>query len=297
ATLPRGLLVSQRGLNIDGMASTQLYKFDGHLRELEFLRYDVTNLAYFLPDRRTGAVIGVGGGRDMLAAKLFGVDEVTGVEVNPTFVKFLTDDGSYAGYTRLASLPGVRFVVDDARSWFARSTSAFDVIQMSLIDTFAATGAGAYSLSENGLYTEEAWTTFTKHLTDRGVFTVSRWYAPGAINEAGRMVSLGMATLFNMGVAHPADHLYVATAAGRIATLILSRSPLAARDVAALDAAAARYQYDVIAGPGHQPASPVLTAIVGAPDVGALARFTAAQELDMSPPTDERPFFFNQLRL
>ena len=28
---------------------------------------------------------------------------------------------------------------------------------MSLIDTWAATGAGAFTLSENGLYTREGW--------------------------------------------------------------------------------------------------------------------------------------------
>ena len=66
---------------------------------------------------------------------------------------------------------------------------------MSLIDTWAATGAGAFTLSENGLYTVEAWRIFLERLTSDGVFTVSRWYAPGEVNETGRMVSLAVATL------------------------------------------------------------------------------------------------------
>ena len=45
---------------------------------------------------------------------------------------------------------------------------------MSLIDTWAATGAGAFSLSENGLYTVQGWQHFIGALTPNGVFTVSR---------------------------------------------------------------------------------------------------------------------------
>ena len=78
---------------------------------------------------------------------------------------------------------------------------------LSLIDTWAATGAGAFTLSENGLYTVEAWRIFLSRLTSDGVFTVSRWYAPGAVNETGRMISLAMATAFEMGLAEPQRHI------------------------------------------------------------------------------------------
>ena len=57
---------------------------------VDFLRYDVTNLAYNIPGLRTGAVIGVGGGRDVLSARLHGVNEVVGVELNPIFIDLLT---------------------------------------------------------------------------------------------------------------------------------------------------------------------------------------------------------------
>jgi hypothetical protein len=83
--------------------------------------------------------------------------------------------------------------VDDARSWFASTKERFDLVQMSMIDTFAATGAGAFSLSENGLYTLEGWRAFLKAVNNDGIFTVSRWYNPGEINETGRMIGLAMA--------------------------------------------------------------------------------------------------------
>ena len=215
--------IEQRSMNIDGAAGTAVYRFAGDLNEVDFLRYDVTNLAYAIPGLQTGAVIGVGGGRDLLSARLFGLSDVVGVEINPIFIELLTR--TLSSYTALSRLPGVTFQIDEARSWFARADRSFDIIQMSLIDTWAATGAGAFTLSENGLYTVEAWRIFLQRLTPAGVFTVSRWHGPGEVNETGRMVSLATATLQALGVGNPKRHLFMASS-GSVATLVMSRSPL-----------------------------------------------------------------------
>lgn len=137
-----------------------MYQFDGDLKKLDFLRYDLTNLAYTIRNRGRSAVIGVGGGRDLLSAYMFGFRDVTGVELNSVFIDFLKNE--FRDYNHLADLPGVRLYVDEARSWFARTNERFDLIEMSLIDTWAATGAGAYSLSENGLYTTQGWHHFLR---------------------------------------------------------------------------------------------------------------------------------------
>jgi hypothetical protein len=286
--------IEQRWMHIDGGAGTAVYRFRGDLDELPFLRYDVTNIAYAIPGPRAGAVIGVGGGRDLLSARLFGVPEVVGVEINPIFIDLLTR--RYADYTAIARLPGIAFEIDEARSWFARTDRTFDTIQMSLIDTWAATGAGAFTLSENGLYTVEAWRIFLERLTPNGIFTVSRWYAPGEVNETGRMVSLAVASLQSLGAAAPKQHVFMA-ASGQIATLVMSRSPLTAEALSAMRQAAGTYEFSILLDPGTEAASPLLESIVSAPDGPALLRATGASYLDLSPPTDARPFFFNQLRL
>ena len=113
------------------------------------------------------AIIGVGSGRDLVSAYVFGARDVTGVELNPFFVDLLTDPHKLRSYAGLADLPGVR-CRDEGRSWFARTGERFDVIEMSMIDTFAATGAGAFSLSENGLYTVEGWTISCRRSARRG---------------------------------------------------------------------------------------------------------------------------------
>ena len=204
-------------------------------RVLGFLRYDVTNLAYAIPNLKTGAVIGVGGGRDVLSQRLFGLSDVTGIEINPIIVDVL--EHTFSDYTAIAALDGVKFEVDEARSWFARTPRSFDVIQMSLIDTWAATGAGAFTLTENGLYTVEAWHRLLGRINPDGLFTVSRWYAPGEVNETGRLVSLAVATLLANGAAEPRRHLFLA-AAGKVATLIVTKSPLSPAALAALKDAA-----------------------------------------------------------
>jgi hypothetical protein len=288
--------VYQTELNIDGDAATYAYRFTGNLDEVTFLRYDVTNLAYFLPDRERVLVIGVGAGRDILSAALFGRKQITGVEINPIFVQLLTREPDFLDFNNVAALPGVQFVLDEGRSWLARSRESFDIIQMSLVDTWAATGAGAFTLSENGLYTVQAWKTFLNRLTPNGVLTVSRWYDPSVPDETGRLISLAAATLMEMGIADPSRHVFLASQ-GAIATLVLSKSPFSTSDVETLERAAAEYQHNVLMSPGRAPGSDTLFRIITSADRKSLNSYTSSLEFDLTPPTDNRPFFFNQLPL
>lgn len=294
-TLPKqGLHVRQRSLSIDGDAGAVAYRFDGDLGTVDFLKYDVTTLAYHLPGRERVAVIGLGGGRDILSAALFGSKDITGVEINPTIVRLLTRAPGFSDFTNLDRVSGVTWVIDEGRSWFARTGRTFDVIQMSLTDTWAATGAGAFSLSENGLYTVEAWKIFLGRLSDQGVYTVSRWYDAADPSETGRLLSLAVAALLEMGAVAPERHIFLATA-GSIATLIVARHPFAADDLQALRRATAHYQYQELVVPSTPPKSDMLRAIVTVRARDALQSLTSRQPFDLTPATDDRPFFFNQV--
>ena len=292
--LPPGLVVERKYMEIDGFASTSMYRFRGDAAEAGYFRYDVTNLAYFLANQKRAAIIGVGGGRDVLSAWVFGLRDITGIEINPAFIQLLTAEPEFTEFAGLANLNSVRFIVDEARNWFARTPETFDVIQMTLTDTEAATGAGAFTLSENGLYTVEAWKLFLSRLTPSGVFTVSRWYAPGQVNETGRIISLAAATLLDLGVKDPKRHIFVASAKN-IATLLLSPTPFSPQDLETLKNIAAAYQYHVITSPYSQPQSKVLQAIFKGKTLAEMEYYTQGFELDLKPPLDDRPFFFNQL--
>jgi hypothetical protein len=292
-SMPRSQIM-QRWMNIDGDAGTVMYNFDGDLSKVAFLKYDITNLAYAIRSQGRAAIIGIGGGRDLLSAYVFGFRDVTGVELNPIFANWLSN--RFHNFNRLTDLPGMRIFVDEARSWFARSQDRFDLIQMSLIDTWAATGAGAFTLSENGLYTVQGWGHFLAHLAPNGVFTASRWYDANNVNETGRLVSLAVATLRNRGISQPQDHIFLA-ANDFLATLVVSNEPYSARAVATLEGTAAQLGFSIIISPGSSSVPLVLRHILDAHTEQAIDELRRTYHLDLSAPTDARPFFFNQLRL
>jgi len=293
--IDKDLIVPQATLSIDGAAATPMNHFDGTKQSIDFLRYDMVNLAYCLPGIRKAAVIGVGGGRDLMSAHLFGAEEITGVEVNRILVDLMTRDPFYAPYTNVSAIPGLALHVDDARSWFAGSRKSFDLIQMSMIDTWAATGAGAFSLTENGLYTLEGWRTFVARLTGDGVFTVSRWYDPGDVNETGRMIALGLATVMDGGAVEARRHLFVAHDKF-VATMVLSKSALTPARLERLRGETDRLGFRVLIDPDVAPESDVLRRMLAATDIAGLDAVARSTVLDLSVATDRRPFFFNQLR-
>jgi hypothetical protein len=167
---------------------------------------------------------------------------------------------------------------------------------MSLIDTWAATGAGAFSLSENGLYTVQGWRTFFDHLTPSGTFTVSRWYSPKDAIETGRMLSLAMATLMDEHIVNPREHIFLA-GVDNLATLVLTRAPFTPEELATLTAIANRLHFTILVSPQSPTKSPILSDIMGATTPQGLNEAVAKYPLDSTAPTDDRPFFFNQLRI
>src|SRR5262249_31446347 len=154
----------------------------------------------------------------------------------------------------LAALPHLQLVADDARSWFASTPQKFDLIQMSMIDTWAATGAGAFTLSENGLYTLEGWRAFLRALNPDGVFTVSRWYNPRAVGESGRMIALATAAILDTGAADARSHIFVARA-DNLATLVLSKLPFTAQQLAVLRGEVEKLGFSVLVAPDRAPDS------------------------------------------
>ncbi|HEX6242169.1 MAG TPA: hypothetical protein VFZ61_14765, partial [Polyangiales bacterium] len=154
---------------------------------------------------------------------------------------------------------------------------------------------GAYSLSENGLYTVEAWRTFMRRLTKTGIFSVSRWYYAENPGETARMLALALATLWESGAQDPRAHVVVLQN-NLVATLLLCRSPFSPADLDALERIAHERGFGILTTPRKLPDHPVLRALLSQPSPTALAQFAETQLLDISPPTDARPFFFHMLR-
>jgi hypothetical protein len=277
---------------IDGEAGTPITEWNGDPMALDWVRHDVTTLPYYLRHGSV-AVIGFGGGRDLLAAIWGRNTAITGIDVNQTMIGLLT--GSHRQFARIADRPDVRLVHDDGRSFLTRSAERFDVIQMSLIDTWAATGAGAFSLSENGLYTTEAWGVVLSRLAPTGVFSVSRWFAPGYLSETSRLLALGTAALIQHGAGEPKQHMLLVSR-GAVATLMISPSPFTDADRGTIERVAADEAFTIQLSPWTGGSTGQLDRIASSSTAAALMAATADPQLDFSPPTDDRPFFFNMLK-
>lgn len=301
AAYPLDKKVRELSIQIDAAAATVLTRFTGDLSELEHLKYGVTNVGHYLRPQSNVLVVGVGGGRDVLAALAFDQQSIVGVELNGAIIDVVNDRfGDYTGH--LDRHPKVTFVNDEARSYIARTDEKFDIIQLSLIDTWAATAAGAFVLSENGLYTVEAWRSFMHHLTPRGLLTVSRWYSGNPPREMYRTAMLASSVLLACGVEDPSRHIAVirrmlsggdADTANGMGTILVSREPFTEEDIDRLTREVERLQFDLVFSPRNS-MDGTLTRIASGRDLDA---FTAGYCVNIAPPTDESPFFFHMLRL
>jgi hypothetical protein len=301
AIYPPERTVRQLLLLIDAAAGSVLTAFDGREEDLDHLRWDVVNLPHHLRRDARVLVIGTGGGRDILSALLFRQKAVVGVEINGDIIDLVNRQfGRFTG--GLDRRAGVTFVNDEARSYMARQNERFDIVQISLIDTWAATGAGAFVLSEHSLYTTEAWRLFLDRLTPRGVLAVSRFHVDERPDEVYRLASLAASALAGRGVRTPRDHVVILRHTGRqerraegvgVATILVSPAPFSAEDIDRVEQISGRLGFPVVLSP-RAAADETFAAIASGRDVSALY---AAFPVNIAAPTDDSPFFFYTLRL
>lgn len=280
-------------LTIDGEAGTPVTQWNGAPDTLDWTQYDLTALPYHLRQRGDVGVIGVGGGKDILAALWARSRSITGIEINAALLDVL--QRQQRDFARIADRQEVNLVHDEARSFLTRTPLHFDVLQMSLVDTWAATGAGAFTLSENGLYTVDGWQVFLRTLAPGGIFSVSRWYSPSAVSETNRLLALGVAALIRSGVREPAQNVVLASRGG-LATMMVSRDAFTNADRETLKAVADRMGFTLLVAPGVTAATARLARIAASTSEAGLDVAVSDPDFDYRPPTDNRPFFFNMLK-
>lgn len=175
-------------LYIDADAWTSAHQWDGRLESVANLRDSYRALPFRLTPGGETLIIGPGGGADVLAALASGSRHVTAVELNPLMIRFVREYGPRAG--NLYNRPDVEVVQSEGRNFISRTDRRFDVIYLGFVDTWASVNSGGLSLSENYLYTTEAFRAYYEHLTDDGVFVVLRWPT-----DTPRLVSNAIALL------------------------------------------------------------------------------------------------------
>jgi hypothetical protein len=340
-----GPLPDTRYMDIDSAASTPILGLAPDLSNVQYLRYELTALAYQLkgdagfgirdsaanrdaaaanldaaanrdspvnldaaanpqspipnPAGFTALVIGPGGGRDLVSALVFGARHVDGVEINPIIANDVMR-GQFREFSGgIYTHPRVRIVIDDGRSFVRRTPDRYDVIQASLVDTWAATAAGAYTLTENTLYTVEAFEDYLDHLNDQGVLTITRWVFDGL-----RLVSLAQAAGEKRGW-NAAERIAIVRQ-DKVATFLFKRTPFTPRELATLHDVSTRLGFDILYAPHDDKVPSMEEEDVDGTSTGDYARliraadpvqFSASYRADIRPTTDDRPFFFHTTKL
>jgi len=279
--------LEQMWLEQDGSAGTPITRLDRPLSEMPHLLFDVTSLGHQLRPPREVCVIGAGGGRDILTALAVGATRVDAVELNGAIVGAL--EGPFREFSGdVYHLPGVVPHVAEGRSFLLHADRSWDLIQISLIDSWAATAAGAFSLAEANLYTVEAMRLYLRHLTPGGIVSISRWTRLATELEVPRLALLVKRALELEGVSEPERHIVVAEGQA-IATVLASRTPFDLDDWKRLDAVCEERGFlrHWPVGPATPQGSFIADVLLAGPE-----RYEA-EGFDLSPPTDDRPFFFH----
>ncbi|HTW59378.1 MAG TPA: hypothetical protein VMD99_14700 [Terriglobales bacterium] len=286
---------------IDADASTYIMNADpAHWHDTEWekdLMSAPPALANVLRPHGEFAIIGPGGGVDVLRAVANGSPSVTGIEINPIIATTIMR-GRYADYSQhLYERPDVHIHVTDGRSFLRATPQRFDVVQMTLVDTWASTAAGAFALSENNLYTVEAFREYFEHLKPDGMIAITRWEFRHP-REALRVVAVAMDALHRLGVANPARNFIVASqgelnADGIPVVVLAKKTPFTMAEETSVEAHCGRYAE---LNPLYLPSKPGQNAFSDLIASNDSYAFAARYPYNVAPVNDNAPFFFFTLK-
>jgi hypothetical protein len=282
----------------DAGAPTTLHPFNGDWSQADWTLGVFSNAPDLLRSKGDTLIIGSGGGLDVLSALRIGARSVTAVEINPVIAEIVTDH--YADYIgRIFQDPRVTLHVQEGRNFAAGSPDRYDLIKITMIDSWAGAAAGAYMFSENTLYTQEAVRDYYQHLRPDGILAITRYLT---WDEALRVLNTYLEYLDEIGVTGAGDRIAIVAERSREkywrATLMLRNGAFTAAESAVLAENARLGGATLIYAPGRPQAELAageyfdfmrrMLAMSSAERRQTLAGYPR----DVSPSTDDRPFFF-----
>ncbi len=283
------ITIPQKGIWIDFGAFTVMTVGDASKEQFEPIKHDITALGNRLRPGRSLFVIGAGGGRDIITGLMYGQKHIDSLEINPVIVSLLKH--KYADFNgHLANRPGVKIINDEARNWLSRSQNRYGIIQCSLVDTWSASTSGAFMLTENIIYTKEAFNLFVRHLDPDGVLSFVRWGNSTEPSQILRLLYLAKNTLNSIGVKDVGNHIMLVTAPFRasnkmgIGNMLVSPNRFNKADIDNLVRISQEEGYQLLWVPG------------GIAQIEPFASAITKSGIDPSMPSDNRPFFFTPVQ-
>lgn len=288
---------AQLGVFTDGDALSVITRFDGRRASLAYLDQTPAALPYHLLKRPRVLILGVGGGADVLPALYHDAAWIDAVELNPQMVNLVKERyAEFAGH--LYSRSNVRVHVAEARGFAAGSRERYDLIQLSLLDSFSAASAGVHGLSESYLYTTEAFEDYLGRLAPNGWLAVTRWFNLPP-RDGLKLFATAVAALERMGVADPGRRLALIRSWNTV-TLAVKNGDLTAEDRNNLREFSHRRSFDLDYYPGIVPEEVNRYNVLEEPYLydGAVAllsdrreEFIRRYKFHIRPATDDRPYY------
>jgi spermidine synthase len=297
----------QLGLYIDAESAGAITAFDGDTNKLNHLDWMITAAPYFAlqdaPRDLRVCVLGAGGGAGVLLALRHAARQVDAVELDPNVPQLLRGEfRDFAG--GLYDRPDVRLHHADARAFVQAARENWNVIDLSLVDSFAASAVGVGAVGENYLYTREAFEVYLRHLRPGGVLAVTRWARTPPRDEL-KLFATGVAALERMG-SNPAERL-VLIRSWAAATLLVKKEAFTAQELFALRLWAEERLFDTSYFPGitadqHNRFNVLERDYYFEATSAFLAggesreKFFRDYAFNLRPATDDRPYFFHFFR-
>ena len=279
-------LPPQDGLFIDGDELSPILQASS---SREFAAYLSDAVAFQLHPNASVLALEPRGGLDIAVALALGAKNVTAVEVNPLIVE---------AASHIYHQPGVQVHIESDRSYLRRRAEQFDIVVLSLASSYHPVRSGAYSLAEDYRYTVEAFQDAYQHLTPDGILVVNRWLQMPP-SESVRAFALAV-TALERSAADPHQQI-VALRGYNTATLLVKHSPFTARELEQIKDFAAERAFDLVYAPGIRPQetnrfnilseSVYYQAFSSLLEIQPRQAFYSSYPYDVSPPTDDHPFF------
>ncbi len=290
---------AQLGVFIDGDGLSVITRYSGDRQTLAHLDQLTSALPYHLRPVNRALILGAGGGADVLQARYHHATNIDAVELNPQFARLVsTDYADFAGH--LYQEPGITLHITEARRFAAISPGNYDLIQVSLLDSFSASASGQYALSESHLYTTEALAEFLQKLSQDGFLSITRWIKLPP-RDTLKLFATGIAALRASGVTEPGQQL-ILIRGWQTSTLLIKNGAVSAQDLERVRAFCAARSFDVAWYPGitrdesnrynrlrypwfHDAAEALLG---DEPE-----RFLDDYKFNLRPASDDQPYFFH----
>ena len=279
------------GMMVDDGSSSPIVPFDGkNLESVKYLRYDLTSMCHRMQGDGNTLIIGCGGGRDVLTGLLFNATHIDAVDVNPLVFDSMNNEiAEFCG--SLYRHEKVDWFAEEGRAFARRNPGKYDLVQIAMIDTWAATTAGAYSLSENTLYTVQAYRDYIHALKPGGMFSFTRFFFKPP-RQTLRLVSVFLEAAKEEGIEHPEACILVGMY-GSLGTVLLKNEPFTQVEIQQFREDLDDLGFKLVYSPDSRP-DPYFRNLIMSED---RSEFYDRYVYDMSPTTDDKPFFFNMLKV